>query len=272
MSEDQIEYAIKVRRFHPVYPEVYVLGNRDLSELGSLSAVVLACGEGAALGRRSAGKMRGTVKRYRGPIEVLVPRDNAPKIDGIDASKATFGLYEVGTVHGIATTTLARTYFDLAKVLDRKEMVRAFEESRKRGLTINQMERLLERHKGERGTRLVREVLARQRTYDGFSNGGFEDAFWEWLLSLRLPELPRRNANVMLLDGTTRQVDLLLRSQIVELDHHPHHGANRRQTTIDAQRDRDLRAAGYDVDHFTSDEFLDELDRVEGDVRRVLRA
>ena len=142
--------------------------------------------------------------------------------------------------------------------------------SRKRSLTVRQLERLLERHKGERGTRLVREVLARQRTYDGFSNGGYEDAFWEWLHTLRLPEMPKRNVNVLLKDGTTRQVDLLLRKQIIELHHYPHHGGDRRQTTIDLQRHRALREAGYDVDYFTSDEFLDDLDRVERDARRLL--
>jgi hypothetical protein len=204
------------------------------------------------------------VKHYRGPIEVLVPRDNAPKIDGIDAHKTTFRPYEVGSCHGIATTSLARTYFDLAKVLDRTEMIRAFELGRKQSLTVRQIERLLERHKGERGTRLVREVLARPRTYDGFSNGGYEDAFWEWLHTLRLPEMPKRNANVLLKDGTTRQVDLLLRNQVIELHHYDHHGASRAQTTIDLQRHRALREAGYEVDYFTSDEFLDDLDRASG--------
>ena len=198
MSEEQIEYAVEIRQFHAVYPEVYVLGNRELSELGSLSAAVLACGEGAVLGRRSAGKVRGCVKRYDGPIEVLVPRANAPKFDGIDAHKVTFGPFEVGSCHNIPTTSLARTFFDLAKVLERKELIRAFEESRKRGLTAKQLERLLRDHKRERGTVAVRSILERQATYDGFSNGGFEDAFWEWLLTLRLPELPKRNANVRL--------------------------------------------------------------------------
>jgi hypothetical protein len=49
-EEHQVDYAVNIRRFHPVYPEVYVLGNRKLFELGSLSAAGLACGEGACLG------------------------------------------------------------------------------------------------------------------------------------------------------------------------------------------------------------------------------
>src|SRR5690349_13211603 len=115
MSADQIEYAILIRRFHPVHPEVYVLGSRKLSELGSLSAAVLASGEGAALGLRSAGQLRGITKGWRGPIEILVPRHNPPRLAGIKGRTTTFGPYDVGSCHGIPTTTLARTYFDLCK-------------------------------------------------------------------------------------------------------------------------------------------------------------
>ena len=130
MSEEQIEYAVEIRQFHAVHPEVYVLGNRNLSDLGSLSAAVLASGDGAALGLRSGGQLRGIVKGYRGDIEILVPRHNPPRLDGIDARTTTFHPYEVGSVHGIPTTTLARTYIDLAKVLDYRQMVRAFEEAK----------------------------------------------------------------------------------------------------------------------------------------------
>jgi hypothetical protein len=271
MTRNQVEYAVTTKRFHIVYPEVYVAGNRKLSELGSLSAAVLACGEGAALGVRSAGQVRGIVKGYRGPIEILVPRPDRPKLKGIGARTATFGPYDVGSCHGIPTTTIARTYFDLCKVLEHKHLVRALNEAGKRGLTIRQMERLVEEHKGERGIANLRAMIERKTIYDGFSNGGFEDAFYDWFLTLKDLPKPRRNAHVLLRDGTTRQVDLLFGKNLAfELDHHPHHGADRAQATIDAQRDRDLRDAGYEVTHFTSDEFLDERDRVERDIRRLL--
>jgi hypothetical protein len=270
MSEKQIQYAVDIRRFHAVYPDVYVLGNRELSELGSLSAAVLACGEGAALGVRSAGTVRGMVKGYRGDVEVLVPRHNPPKLTGIRARTAMLRPYDVGSYRGIPTTSVARTFFDLAKVLGRKDLVRAYELGKRHGLTRRQLERLLEVHKGERGIVAVRKILERQARWEGFSNGGFEDAFYEWLLTLRLERIPKRNADVMLRDGTTRQVDLLAGKQVVELYHYDHPGADRAQTTIDIQRHRALRDAGYDVDYFTSDEFLDDIERVERDIRRLL--
>jgi hypothetical protein len=270
MSQGQIEYAIRIRRFHEIYPEVYVLGNRELSELGSLSAAVLACGEGSALGFRSAGTVRGMVKGYRGDIEILVPRHNPPRLDGIDARTTTFHPFEVGSVHGISTTSVARTYFDLAKVLDRKALVRAFELGKKQGLNARQLERILRNHKGERGTVAVRGILERQARYEGFSNGGFEDAFYEWYLTLRLATKPKRNANVRLKDGTTRQVDLLFGKLIVELYHYDHHGGDRLQTAFDHKRERALREVGYQVEVFTSDEFLDDRDWVEREVRRLV--
>jgi hypothetical protein len=116
----------------------------------------------------------------------------------------------------------------------------------------------------------VRSILDRQAQYDGFSNGGYEDAFYEWLLTLRLPKLPKRNVTVLLKDGTPRQVDLLAGKLAIELYHHPHHGGDRAQTTFDHQRERALREAGYDVEVFTSDEFLDERDRVEREIRRLV--
>src|SRR3954464_4734599 len=59
LSEHQIAYAVRSGRFHVVYPRVYVIGSHDLSELGSLSAAVLACGDVACLSCRSAAQIRG---------------------------------------------------------------------------------------------------------------------------------------------------------------------------------------------------------------------
>ena len=97
MSEKQIDYEVECSRLHVVYDGVYIAGNRKLSELGSLSAAVLASGDGAALGLRSGGQLRGIIKGYRGDIEILVPRHNPPRLEGIDARTATFGPYEVGS-------------------------------------------------------------------------------------------------------------------------------------------------------------------------------
>jgi hypothetical protein len=271
LTEKQVDYAVAAGRYFAVHPGVYLIGHRDLSELGSFSAAVLAAGKGAVLSHRSAGRLRGIVAAYRGPIEVLVQRPDPPRIEGIRARRTVFHPYETGSRHNVPATSLARTVLDLAKVLDVEELTQPFQRARKQGLTIRQLDRLLERHRGERGTVCLRTLVDRHRDDRGYSNGGYEDAFYAWLLTLGLP-LPLRNQQVELLDGTTRQADLVwpVLRLIVELDHYPHHGGNRRQSTIDAQRDRDLRAAGWTVEHFTSDEFDDDRARVERDLRRRL--
>jgi hypothetical protein len=107
LSERRIDYAIADGRYFVVHPGVYLIGNRDLSDLGSLSAAVLACGDGAVLGVRNGGQLRGVLTGFQMPIEVLVPRLDAPKIEGIHARKAILHPYETGSRHNIPVTSLA---------------------------------------------------------------------------------------------------------------------------------------------------------------------
>jgi hypothetical protein len=164
--------------------------------------------------------------------------------------------------------------FELATVYDMKQLTRAFEKAKERGLTIKQLERVLHGHKGERGTARLRDLVDRHRHDRGVSKGGFEDAFYAWLVTI-LPAgfpLPRRNSWVELSDGTLKQRDLVwpeLRV-IIELNYFGHHGASRAQSTLDAQVARDLRSLGWKVELVTSDEFEDERPRVDRDVRRIL--
>jgi hypothetical protein len=274
LSGKQIDYAVESGRYFVLYPGVYAIGHRDVSALGSFSAAVLACGHGAVLSHRSAGQLHGIVTRYGGPIEVLVARHNPPRLGGIRARTATFGPYETGRRKNIPVTSLARTLLDLATIFDLKELTRCFQRARRQGLTVEQLNRLLARHKGERGTVKLRKLVDRHRGDRGLSNGGFEDAFYAWLLTILPPGFPRpeRNIRVALGDGTAKECDLVWPTLqlIIELDHFDHHGGDRVQSTIDARRARELRGQGWTVEHFTSDEFDDDRASVERDVRRLL--
>ena len=70
--------AIRVRfereRLHPLYPGVYAVGHRGLTQRGRWMAAVLAVGDGAALSHRSAAALWRLLDEY-GAVEVSWPRN-----------------------------------------------------------------------------------------------------------------------------------------------------------------------------------------------------
>jgi hypothetical protein len=272
MSESQVEYAVSCRRFEVIHQAVYALG--PLSSLGEVAAAVLAAEPDAFAAHRTGGRLRGVIDRYDGPIELVVDRHHPPQLKGVNARTAALGPYDRGSVLGIPTVALGRLTLQLATVLEMDQLTRAFERARGKGLNAKQIDRLLAQHKGERGTVALRELNERYRDAKGVGRGGFEDAFYKWLLTV-LPSgasLPERNAWVELSDGTMVQRDLLFRAAraIVELNYHGHHAASPAQTTLDAQIARDLRSLGWHVEVVTSDEFKTDRARVRRDLGRLL--
>jgi hypothetical protein len=223
---------------------------------------------------RTGGRLRGVVDRYDGLIELVVDRHHPPKLDGVEARTAALGTDDRGSVRGIPTVALARLVLQLATVLQPDQLTRAFERARDKGLHAKQVDRLLAEHKGERGTVALRELNDRYRDAKGIGRGGFEDAFYKWLLKImpRGARQPERNAWVELSDGTMVQRDLVARDAhaIIELNYHGHHAASRAQATLDAQIARDLRYLGWRVEVVTSDEFKTDRARVRRDIGRLL--
>jgi hypothetical protein len=271
LSEPRIDYAVWHKRLLVVHPGVYRLG--ELTRLGEASAAVLAAEPDAFVSHRTAARLRGANDRYDGPIEISVIRHPPPRLKGVKVRQARILPHERGSHLGIPCLTLPRLMLQLATVQDMKALTRAYEKAKRQGLTIRQLERVIEEHKGERGIANLRKLVDRHRGDRGESRGGYEDAFYGWLRASILPKgfpLPERNAWVGLSDGTFKQRDLVwtMLRVIIELNWFGHHG--RAQATLDAQTARDLRSQGWKVEVFTSDEFEDERDRVARDVRAVL--
>src|ERR1700742_424497 len=107
LSTRQIDYAIEVRRFRIIYPTVYAIGQSELSSLGERSPAVLAAEPDAFLADRSAGLVRGLIKRYDGPIEIVVERHHPPELKGVTArTTSTLAAFERGSYLGIPTTSM----------------------------------------------------------------------------------------------------------------------------------------------------------------------
>jgi very-short-patch-repair endonuclease len=77
----------------------------------------------------------------------------------------------------------------------------------------------------------------------------------------------------MFADGI-KEADLLFRRHRVwiELDHHKHHGADPAQTMKDHQRDREIRAADFDLARFTDYEFAHARAAIRAHIEELLSA
>jgi len=264
-----IESRIQRGHLHRVHQGVYAVGRRTLDRRGRMMAAVLACGPGAVLSHRSAGELWGIVPGRQARPEVTCERPR--RREGIVGHRAALPGDEREVVEGIPVTSLARTLFDLASTLSRRELERAFHEAEVRQLTGKlSVPRLLRRYPRHRGSRALRGILAAKRP-EGISRNDFEERFLALLDAHGLPR-PRMNAAVHL-RGRFFEIDCLWDDDrlAVELDG----GAVHRTRSAfhgDRERDRILVAEGYRTARVTWDQLRDEPEEIVADLRLALAA
>jgi hypothetical protein len=273
LNRGQITYRLETEQIRRVHPEVYAAYHRKLGELGAWSAAVYATEPKSALACRSAGKYYHVIKYYKGPVEILVERANAPRIKKIRARTTTFGPGEVRVRDNIRMTTLERTLLDLAGVLTRDELSQAYQRAMGAGLYRKRLEQIVERHPRAKGRRELKKLIKRHRDDKGVGRGDFENAFYTWLKTW-LPKRfeIRRNVNVVFDDGVTRQADFLIGDVWIETDYYGHHvGAGPKKHTEDNQRDRAIRNAGFQLGRYTDYEFDHDKPAIRADIENLLR-
>jgi hypothetical protein len=231
-------------------------------------AAVLAGGPGAVLSHRAAGDEL-ALTTWNGRPSITVPKWR-PSTDRIEIHTSALPADEITNLDGIPITTVARTLFDLASVLDPVRLLNAVEEAEKRGLSSPlSLPATLERHAGERGAARLRRVLA-DAGY-GVADGELELAFGDFLAERGLP-LPETNAWIQVGDRSYKPDRLWRRERlIVELHSARHHGTTP-AITRDATRDRRLLLAGWRVIHVTWAQLHSprEADELERDLRIAL--
>jgi len=172
-------------------------------------------------------------------------------------------------VDGIPVTSVFRTIFDLAAVLDLRGLERAFHEAEVRGLTDRvSLPVLLERYPGRRGTRNLRAILGSEEPV-AITRNDFEEAFLALVEAYGLPR-PRMNADLAL-RGRFFEIDALWEEQRValELDSRGVHGTKKRFET-DRQRDRILVAEGWRTMRVTWRQLQEEPAAIAADLRFTL--
>ncbi len=262
-----VEVRIARGQLQPVHAGVYAVGHRRLDREGRWLAAVLACGAGAALSHRSAGRHWGVLPAGDELPEVTRPTHCTRR--GIVVHRARLRADEVRILDGIPVTSVPRTIVDLAAVLKARQMERAWNEVEVRGLHDPlSVAAVMARHPGKRGTAALRDVIASKRPAD-ITRNDLEEGFLALVDRFGLPR-PRMNAHIAL-RGRFYEVDCLWERQrvAVELDGgavHSTWGA----MEADRERDRILLAEGFRTPRVTWRQMRDSPAEVAADLARIL--
>jgi very-short-patch-repair endonuclease len=210
---------------------------------------VLACGPGAVLSHQSAAALWDLRPTSRAAIDVTAPSRRLRH--GIDLHRSRCLEPEQRTEHKrIPCTTVARTLVDLASIIDRAGVERAWRRAAMLDLLdVRAGERARASGCGRRGAGLVRSLLA-EGGVDAVTRSQLEERFLTLCRAASLP-LPEVNARIEA-NGTTYEVDFLWRAQrlVAETDGWgPHH--TRDAFEADRRRDAALLLAGLQVVRFT---------------------
>ena len=257
-------------RLHRAHRGVYAVGHRRLTGHGHWMAAVLAYGPDALLSHLSALALHGLRPDNRSVADVTVPRGRARSRRGIHAHGHTsLAEADQAVVDCIPCTSLARTVLDCAsrlghkgieKSIERAEILRVFDRL--------DVEQLLARTRGHRGTALMRAVLEEGREPDWTEND-YEAAVLALVRSSNLTE-PICQAP-MVLGGEPVRIDFLWPNERValEADSYEFHGT-RQAFERDRRRDQLLRLAGYEPLRITWRQLSRHPEQVEELLREVL--
>lgn len=249
MDDAKVKREISAARLHRVFRGVYALGHPNVSERGWLRAATLACGHGAVVSHRSAGKLLGLLDKGPAVIDVIAPVTRGRTIDGIHLHRVRPPRRdEVGTVAGIPCTSPARTLVDLASVVGDWTLRSAFERAaQRRCLDIPAIERAID--PGRRGVGSLRALVEVWRQAAPLAKNGrlkspLEAKVLPLLVQRDLP-VPLLNALVTIANGQI-EVDFLWPDHrfALEADSRDFHGTHL-AFERDRWRDRELMRVGY---------------------------
>jgi very-short-patch-repair endonuclease len=254
---------VEAGRLRCLHRCVYAFGYRRLDSRGEWMAAVLACGEGAVLSHRSAAALWGLMRSPRGSVDVSAIHGGRRK--GITIHEGGIVDAERTAVACIPVTSVARTLFDLAEVVDEKQLRSAFEEAdRLRIMRMPELEAVCVRGHGRRALRPIRALIdAAQAPKD--TQSPLEDRVLDLCHEHHLP-LPVTGARVL-----GREVDALWPAQklMVEADSWQFHG-QREAFESDRARDASMQAEGYRVIRLTHRRLEQEPAAVASQLRRLL--
>jgi len=269
LGRGAIDWRIRTGRLHPVHRGVYMVGHRAKTANAWWMAAVLAGGDDAVLSHRSAAALHRIRQWARPSDDVTVPRA-LHRRGRIVWHRAALPDDEVTMTDGIPVTTPVRTIFDLAALLDRRQVERAMHEAEVRQLLdALSLRDLLARHPSARGAGTIEAILASKDCAFAYTRNDFEELFHSFLVDRGFP-IPRFNVRIWLANRWI-EADAVWDEErvIAELDGRAVHNSDR-NFDGDRARDRRLQAIGWRVARITWRQLNDEPEEVEADLRDLL--
>jgi very-short-patch-repair endonuclease len=257
LGDSSISYRISVRRLHPKYRGVYAVGHDAPVPLGDETAALLACGDGAVLSHRAAGRLWGLLPPEQSDgrqIEITLPPGRSGGPSGIRIHRTRrLDEIDIRKLDGLLITSPARTLLDLAEELETRSLERAVDQGFVRRIVRERdIADVIRRFRGRRRARLL-ETLASRSEGPFRTRSEAEEAFLALIRSAALPA-PEVNAR---LHGY--EVDFLWRDHrlVVEVDGYRFH-STRGAFERDRAKGSSLAAAGVSVMRTTWRQLEDE--------------
>jgi hypothetical protein len=249
LSPRAVQHRAARGSLHRVYRGVYSLAPpKLLTREGWWMAAVLAAGPGAVLSHRNAAVLHGLLSSNRAKVEVTVASRTARIHPGIDLRRSTTLIEaDITVVNNIPCTTVARTLFDLADVIDRRRHERAFDQAEvEEVLDMRAIEDQLRRNPTRPAAGMVRRLLEEHYIGSTPTESEIEEGFLSLCRRFRLPQ-PEVQQWLHLPDGGSPiRVDFLWRQEgvVVETDGEKYHGT-RQALRRDARKDQRLIVHGF---------------------------
>jgi hypothetical protein len=236
----------------PLRRRVYRLSGALATWPQTVLAAVLASGAGAMASHFTAGALWDLKPSGRsgGSIHVTAPRQR--RLEGVTTHVRTTGPNAIPTRQAIPVTSVERTIFDLASMLDSRSLGLCVDDALRRDLLrLPRLRLLVERSGHHRFIRPLRRVLADRGV--GYDAGGSDwerdmDRLWDKLgLPLSVRQHPvTANGHRYILDRAIPELKVG-----VEWNGFTTHGT-RSAFDYDSDRRADLTAAGWHMVDFTS--------------------
>jgi hypothetical protein len=249
LSSRAVQLRAQRSRLHRIHHGVYSLVPRELlGRYGHWMAAVLACGPRAYLSHRTAAALHALRGTDRAKIDVTVPTRSGRRRGGIDLHRCrTLSPADVTDVNGIPCTSVARTLLDLAAVLPRRPVERAFDQAEiEQVFNLWALDDVLQRNPTYRGAPIVKSILAEHYIGTTPTQSELEEGFFALCRRVGVPD-PRVNEWVDLGDGEPPiWADFVWHEQrvIVETDGHKFHNT-RQARERDPRRDQRAVLAGW---------------------------
>ena len=247
-----IEHRLRRKRLIKLWRGVYLVGHGDPAPFALEYAALRFAGPTATLSDRPAAAIYRLLPCQVDPTIHLPLGEKRASPAGLHLHTRDLDPQEVTTVHGdLRITTPERTILDIAPTLDDEQLENVIALAiRNRLTTERKLEAQLDRRRGHRGTKRVRQVLDLGPEWTA---SRAERVFLQMLRDAELP-LPQANARL-----GRRMPDFLWKEHrvLVEIDSWRWHG-DRRAFESDTDRHGRWTAQGWTVLKFTPRQLRDQ--------------